>query len=426
MYGIQSNGIMNLSNVIMSGYSQINSVRLAQALSGKSAGSTVSSARQGSVSSKNKLSAEDADFLKDYQKEMQELKAEAEKVLAGGDKSRLAAGALDASVAEVSGKLGDRGDQYKLTVEQLASGQINRSTVLNSKDPMPSMGGSLRIKTEKGSFDFYLSAAGTKTNREMLDKFASRINAKDTGVTASVKEKDGKAYLQLEGAAGDGSTFSVSGSLAERLGLDQVAQVGQQAVYTVQKNDGEMQRYTSDSNKVTLDGRLNAQLKGTGTTVIKEGAGLASRQADAVSRLVDKFNETISFLNRNSDRGVGVLLQVKRMITPPTSERSMNLAGITIRNDGSLRFDREEFMIKVQRSPDVINDVVESFANGIRKDAQMGMNERSGNLLNAVSYSQQSASGGQNAMNIMSLYNRSGVYNMTNYYAVGALMNINI
>ena len=187
-----------------------------------------------------------------------------------------------------------------------------------------------------------------------------------------------------------------------------------------------MQRYTSDSNKVTLDGRLNAQLKGTGTTVIKEGAGLASRQADAVSRLVDKFNETISFLNRNSDRGVGVLLQVKRMITPPTSERSMNLAGITIRNDGSLRFDREEFMIKVQRSPDVINDVVESFANGIRKDAQMGMNERSGNLLNAVSYSQQSASGGQNAMNIMSLYNRSGVYNMTNYYAVGALMNINI
>ena len=426
MYGIQSNGIMNLSNVIMSGYSQINSVRLAQALSGKSAGSTVSSARQGSVSSKNKLSAEDADFLKDYQKEMQELKAEAEKVLAGGDKSRLAAGALDASVAEVSGKLGDRGDQYKLTVEQLASGQINRSTVLNSKDPMPSMGGSLRIKTEKGSFDFYLSAAGTKTNREMLDKFAARINAKDTGVTASVKEKDGKAYLQLEGAAGDGSTFSVSGSLAERLGLDQVAQVGQQAVYTVQKNDGEMQRYTSDSNKVTLDGRLNAQLKGTGTTVIKEGAGLASRQADAVSRLVDKFNETISFLNRNSDRGVGVLLQVKRMITPPTSERSMNLAGITIRNDGSLRFDREEFMIKVQRSPDVINDVVESFANGIRKDAQMGMNERSGNLLNAVSYSQQSASGGQNAMNIMSLYNRSGVYNMTNYYAVGALMNINI
>ena len=194
MYGIQSNGIMNLSNVIMSGYSQINSVRLAQALSGKSAGSTVSSARQGSVSSKNKLSAEDADFLKDYQKEMQELKAEAEKVLAGGDKSRLAAGALDASVAEVSGKLGDRGDQYKLTVEQLASGQINRSTVLNSKDPMPSMGGSLRIKTEKGSFDFYLSAAGTKTNREMLDKFASRINAKDTGVTASVKEKDGAAW----------------------------------------------------------------------------------------------------------------------------------------------------------------------------------------------------------------------------------------
>ena len=197
--------------------------------------------------------------------------------------------------------------------------------------------------------------------------------------------------------------------------------------HILKKHDGEEQRFVSDSNTVTLDGRLKASLKKTGTTNIKAGADAATGIADSVSKLVNKFNETLSFLNKNSDRGIGVLNQMRRMIIPPTSERSMKLAGITINKDGSMKFDRAKFMEKMEQSPSLIKEVVEDFARGIRTDAQMGMQERSGNLLGTSVYSQKMLSSyEQNQMNLMNMYTRSGAYNMTNYYTVGAMMNFNI
>ena len=81
----------------------------------------------------------------------------------------------------------------------------------------------------------------------------------------------------------------------------------------------------------------------------------------------------------------------------------------------------------MEQSPSLIKEVVEDFARGIRTDAQMGMQERSGNLLGTSVYSQKMLSSyEQNQMNLMNMYTRSGAYNMTNYYTVGAMMNFNI
>lgn len=423
MNRIQTHANTGLANVLLRGYSQMNSLRLAQALSNKDAGS-LNGVQQNAFS--GNLSATDTEFLKDYQREMRELKEIADKAIAGGEKSRLTASAEDPDVAQVSGKLEASADQYKLTVEQLALGQVNRSVDLESRSPMPVMSGVLRLETGQGKFEFYMSAAGARDNRGMLDNFAAKINAQQTGVAASVEEKDGKARLRLEGASGAGNTFSVSGSLAERLGLEQTVQTGQDAIYTVEKNGGKAQTFSSGSNTITVDGRLTASLKGTGSTVIRTGGSVASGLADTVSQLVDKFNETLRFLNRNSDRGIGVLNQIRRMITPPTSEKSMELAGITIRGDGSLIFDRTVFLSKAEQAPSLVEGIIENFANGIRTDAQMGMQERSGGLIDAQQYLQGQADSQKSLLNFMGQYNRSGVYNMMNYYAVGVLMNLNI
>lgn len=423
MNGIQTYASNNLASVLLSGYSQMNNVRLQMALANKETAGLPSAMQSPTTGS---LSLEDTDFLKNYQNQMLELKDLADKTLKGGDKSRLAAGAENLNVAEASGKLGSTSDRYTLTVEQLASGQINRSVEMDSKAPMPSMGGALKIRTEQGNFEFYLSAAGTKNNREMLDNFAAKINGGKTGVTASVKEKDGKAYLQLTGASGEENAFSVSGSLAERLSLDQTAQYGQDAVYTVQKNDGEIQRFTSESNTISLGTGLTASLKGVGTTEIKAGVNASSGMANAVSDLVDKFNETLRFLNQNSDRGIGVLNQLKRMVLSPASEKSMELIGITTKSDGSLTFDREAFLNKSKESPSLVGDILEKVAGGIRNDAQMGMQESSGSLLGVQQYSQMGNSIQRSSFSFMSLYTRSGAYNMKNYYAVGSLMNLSI
>ena len=419
MNRIQTYANTGLANVLLRGYSQMNSLRLAQALSNKDAGS-LNGVQQNAFS--GNLSAADTEFLKDYQREMRELKEIADKAIAGGEKSRLTASAEDPDVAQVSGKLEASADQYKLTVEQLALGQVNRSVDLESRSPMPVMGGVLRLETGQGKFEFYMSAAGARDNRGMLDNFAAKINAQQTGVAASVEEKDGKVRLRLEGASGAGNTFSVSGSLAERLGLEQTVQTRQDAVYTVEKK----QTFSSGSNTIAVDGCLTATLKGTGSTIIRTGGSVASGLADTVSQLVDKFNETLRFLNRNSDRGIGVLNQIRRMITPPTSEKSMELAGITIRGDGSLIFDRAVFLSKAEQAPSLVEGIVENFANGIRTDAQMGMQERSGGLIDAQQYLQGQADSQKSLLNFMGQYNRSGVYNMMNYYAVGVLMNLNI
>lgn len=172
MNGIQA--YSNLSNILMSGRNQINNLRLNQALT-RSSGVGKPSSHKHMMSG---LSLEDSDFLKKYQSNMQDMKKLADEVIKGGEKTRLAAGTDDLKVAEASGKLSSASDSYTLSVQQLASGQENHSIELNSSTPMPSMSGAIHLKTDKGSYDLYLSAAGSKNNREMLDKFASQINSK--------------------------------------------------------------------------------------------------------------------------------------------------------------------------------------------------------------------------------------------------------
>lgn len=420
MNGIQA--YSNLSNILLSGRNQINAVRLNQALSNNNKIGKPSSHKP----VMSGISQEDSDFLKKYQGNMMDLKKLADEVLKGGEKSKLAAGSDNLNVAEVTGKLSSASDSYTLTVEQMASGQENHSVELDSNGSRPTMSGSLHIKTEKGSFDFYMSAAGSKNNREMLDKFAAQINKQKTGITASVEEKNGKASIRLTGASGESNSFEASGSLAERLGLDQVEKYGQDAVYTVQKKDGQAETYHSQTNSITIAAGLSANLRGTGTAKIEVGQGASSSTADSVSKLVDKYNETLKFLDKNADKGMGVYNQLKQMILPPTSEKSMEAIGITVRKDGTMVFDRAAFLNKMQESPKFAQQITERFAQGIRSDAQIGMQRRSGSLLDPAQYSQRMYDMQQDPLSLMNLYNRTGAYNMTNYYAVGAMMNLSI
>ena len=420
-------GSSNLPGILMTGYSQLNNVRLQMALA-KREESKPSAPTMGSAS--GSLGTEDMEFLKKYQSHMLGLQSAANKIIKGEGYNRLEAGAESTSVAEVSGKLGSASDQYTLTVEQLAAGQLNQSVEMNGSDPLPSMSGSLKIQTEKGSFSFYLSAAGANDNREMLNNFAKKINGGKAGITASVQEKDGKVSLQLVGESGEKKSFSVSGSLAQRLGMENSVRCGQDAVYTIQKNNGEIKRVQAESNDILLDKGLKGELKGVGTTLIRGGVDNNAKLANAVAGLVDQFNQTLHFLNRNADRGVGVLHQIRRMVMSPASETDMNSIGIYTQKDGSLVLDREMFLDRMQRSPSLAEGILEKVAVGIRNDAQMGMRESSGSLLSEHPYFQHQVQPWNNAqqstMNFLNLYTRSGSYNLMNYYAIGSLMNISI
>ena len=393
-----------VSNGMFTGYARANNLRLAQ-LYDRSMVSAMGASRQveeakglnptlDSVHTPLRpraLSFQDSAFLRDYRDNMLDIQTAASRVGSqGADRlDNLAAMSTDPAVAEARGRLEKAGDRYTVKVEQLAAGQVDRSAPLEAESPLPTASGSIRLETGKGRFDFYMSGAGMENNREMLENFAAKLNSRDTGVTASVREKEGSVTLQLENSPGEKGSFEVKGTLAKRLDIQKTQEAGEQeAVYTVRKNGGQEERFTSEENTVSLGG-ITLKLKGEGTTEITGSNDAMEGMAEALSSLVDQFNSTLNYLNRTGENRTGVHNQIRRMVQPPVSEKSMSLIGLTSQRDGSYTFDREAFMNQARRSPSLVRGIAEDFAQGLRSDAQRGMRESSGSLLDTTDYSAQ-------------------------------------
>ena len=435
-----------VSNGMFTGYARANNLRLAQ-LYDRSMVSAMGASRQveeakglnptlDSVHTPLRpraLSFQDSAFLRDYRDNMLDIQTAASRVGSqGADRlDNLAAMSTDPAVAEARGRLEKAGDRYTGKVEQLAAGQVDRSAPLEAESPLPTASGSIRLETGKGRFDFYMSGAGMENNREMLENFAAKLNSRDTGVTASVREKEGSVTLQLENSPGEKGSFEVKGTLAKRLDIQKTQEAGEQeAVYTVRKNGGQEERFTSEENTVSLGG-ITLKLKGEGTTEITGSNDAMEGMAEALSSLVDQFNSTLNYLNRTGENRTGVHNQIRRMVQPPVSEKSMSLIGLTSQRDGSYTFDREAFMNQARRSPSLVRGIAEDFAQGLRSDAQRGMRESSGSLLDTTDYSAQqyvrqvNTEAQMSPVNVLSTYSRNGVFNLMNFYTAGVLMNLN-
>ncbi len=435
-----------VSNGMFTGYARANNLRLAQ-LYDRSMVSAMGASRQveeakglnptlDSVHTPLRpraLSFQDSAFLRDYRDNMLDIQTAASRVGSqGADRlDNLAAMSTHPPAAGARGRLETAGDRYTVKVEQLAAGQVDRSAPLEAESPLPTASGSIRLETGKGRFDFYMSGAGMENNREMLENFAAKLNSRDTGVTASVREKEGSVTLQLENSPGEKGSFEVKGTLAKRLDIQKTQEAGEQeAVYTVRKNGGQEERFTSEENTVSLGG-ITLKLKGEGTTEITGSNDAMEGMAEALSSLVDQFNSTLNYLNRTGENRTGVHNQIRRMVQPPVSEKSMSLIGLTSQRDGSYTFDREAFMNQARRSPSLVRGIAEDFAQGLRSDAQRGMRESSGSLLDTTDYSAQqyvrqvNTEAQMSPVNVLSTYSRNGVFNLMNFYTAGVLMNLN-
>lgn len=432
------------TNAVFTGYARANNQRLAQLFDrtlneGNSAVQGLQTVQQVtglnpplvttiSPTRPKVLTFEDSAFLKNYRNNMLDLQTAAARVQSRESSGEsLAALSADPSVAEARGKLQKASDSYEVVVEQLASGQVSQSAPLAAEDPMPTASGSLRVETPKGKFDFFMTGAGMENNREMLESFATKLNSRDTGVTASVAEdKDGNASLRLETSAGEKGSFSVSGTLAKRLDIQTTQAAGEQeAVYTVRKNGGQEERRTSQQNTVELEKGLSLKLKGTGSTKVTASTDVLDGVADKLDLLVERYNSTREFLQRNGENRRGVQNQLKRISTQHIPEKSMDLIGVTSQKDGSYTFDREAFLRQARRTPDLVSRIADDFAKGIQSDAQKGMRESSGSLVGPVEYGRRAVETQQNPVNVLSTYSRNGVYNLMNLYAAGVLMNLN-
>lgn len=158
--------------------------------------------------------------------------------------------------------------------------------------------------------------------------------------------------------------------------------------------------------------------------------------ADKLDNLVNTFNDTVKFLDKNADRGTGVLYQMRRMAQLPTGEKAMNLVGISANSDGTYTFDRDVFTDAMEKNSSLTKEIVSGnygFAEGIRRSAQAGVNTSSAKLVDNMKETQniinrltQFNMMNQWSYSPMGAYSKAGAYNMFNYFTSGAMMNMYI
>lgn len=420
-------------NMYMNYTSSINQLRLQQALQNYHSNRQAVSPVQ-RVNSSYKDSS--LDFLKSYNSTMTDLMQSANTLRSSnssGAANALTLESSDDSVVTAEERFGIRSVQdLALNVVQTAKAQTNQSNEVDALEKAAA-GMDFNIRTESAvggvtyasvRVDARKSNGSQRTNQEMLEEAASQINRAKSGVEASVVVKDGKASLQVTGkTVGEGNTFQVSGNTGIAEGLSNVSQAAQNARYTVTQN-GESRNYVSSTNEVSLDmGRVKATLK-------KEGKATISAQADqeklasAVSDLVKNYNKAVEFLGRNTDKGPAVNNQLRNLVRGLGSAQELEKAGITTNKDGTLSFDKEKFTTNMRKDPSLVRDVI-SGRNGIAQAAYdkgtAGLRTNSAQLVQNTMRQNESELM-TDGYHFMNTFSKAGAYNMSNYMALGLMM----
>lgn len=148
---------------------------------------------------------------------------------------------------------------------------------------------------------------------------------------------------------------------------------------------------------------------------------------EQLQKMVDAYNKSLTTVNTNMERGTGVARQASRMARPPVSQKSMEMIGITTNKDGTLKLDQTKLGENLKGSSaqrELTAGVVNDIAEGIRSDAKSGLNESSASLINrdlaSIKQEQQNT---ENPIFMMSMYSKSGSYNMMNMGTIGLMMN---
>lgn len=167
----------------------------------------------------------------------------------------------------------------------------------------------------------------------------------------------------------------------------------------------------------------------------------------AVKDLVDKYNNTISYLKKNGEYGQGLNSQMESLKRAMPSEQGLKYFGMSYDTSGNLKIDEEKFKDTFQKDSQYVK---ESFGG------QFGIAERLGTKASAILDSSvdevlnsgttsgtgekknttsnepvetygTSSVNTANAMNVndsfkqFASFTRSGAYNLSNYYAVSML-----
>lgn len=423
-------GINGISRSYYTYQSDMNQIRLQQALRNNTRYQQTIQPVDKINSSYNKSSM---DFLKEYNSTMSDLMQSSNALRQSNNSgvlNQMTVSSSDQSVAEATQKYKVRNSkEITVDVAQIAAAQENASSGIKASDiATESMdfsvtdgtGNSVSVQVNMVKDD------GTgKTNREMLKEAAAQINQANTGVKAVVVEKDGVSNIQLQGKeTGARNSFEVSGDMGAAQGLENVSKSAQDAVYSVTEGNT-TREYQSASNSVSVDyARIGLNLKSAGKTTIAAQPD-AKKVVSAVEDLVGSYNQALKVLNDNADRGSGVMNQLRSMVNGLSSEQTLGKLGISTKKDGTLVLDKSVLEKNLKENPEFTKEVLGgnySVAQTGFQKASSAMRANAASLIsNDLKELEQDVI--SDPFNFMNMYSRTGAYNMSNYNALGLMMN---
>ncbi|MDR1690026.1 MAG: hypothetical protein LBS21_15695 [Clostridiales bacterium] len=302
----------------------------------------------------------------DVQKYLSDIKSESSKLastladLLGRNKSKTSTFEEKSLVSSNSDALSvSTGYGYKnalgdteIKINQIATGQINKSDTLNSGGKTLSAGSyQFEIETADGKkHQIAFKVNANDDNEAVQKKIAEVINSKDIGIKASVSVDDTKKTSQLSiestttGADNKNSfkirdVSSAGGDAAAKLGLAEVDQKAQDAIYSI--NGGALK--TSKSNKIDVGDGVTATLKKATTDSVKISEATDDKSTiNKVREMVNGFNGMLAAADDNkSDRGAARLMKQLQGLSS-SYDAALERIGISVSAEGYLSIDEDK------------------------------------------------------------------------------------
>ncbi|MCI8517823.1 MAG: flagellar filament capping protein FliD [Hungatella sp.] len=167
----------------------------------------------------------------------------------------------------------------------------------------------------------------------------------------------------------------------------------------------------------------------------------------AVKDLAKKYNDTISYLKKNTEFGAGLSNQLDSLKRAVPSEKTLKYLGMSYDTDGNLQVDEKKFKEVLQKDPEFVkgalggqfgiaerlgskatsildssvDKVIGSSSSGSTSGTEDKKNTSSAESVATYGTSSTKANGMNDSFNQFASFARSGAYNLSNYYAVSML-----
>ena len=248
----------------------------------------------------------------------------------------------------VGEQYGEAAPEFEITIDKLATPQVNTGRYLNALDLDFEEGQySFDVNTRAGAFEFQFSVASTDTNYSIQQKIMRLFNTSDIGLGAQMvtNERNQTALSVYSKATGLGenetSLFAISSNTSYReLSMLGIGEVTEPATNSNFKLNGT--EHSSMSNSFTINKSFELTIKSVTEGAVRVGyKNDTDAIADGVNRLLQSYNGMVDVGIEYSN--IHGNTKLYKDVTSIGRGMGTSLAGIGISEDadGHLILDKE-------------------------------------------------------------------------------------